>query len=284
MSAAPAPVRADTAHSPVHGKGRWLAVYAVAYLLFLYVPVLFLPIFSFNDSRIIAFPLEGFTLKWYEAMLGNEDMHAALWNSVRVGLVVAVVSTLLGLIGAKALTSYRIPGSGAVTALVMLPLFIPEIILGIALLILLTGIGIPLSLFTVALGHTLLCVPFALAVLISRFEGFDKSLEEASLDLGESAWMTFWRVTFPLVMPGVISSLLLTFIISFDDFLIAFFLAGTDPTLPIFIWGQLRFPARLPEVLALGALILLASCLLVVFAEWVRRQGVDAETVKPVGG
>jgi spermidine/putrescine transport system permease protein len=122
-------------------------------------------------------------------------------------------------------------------------------------------------------------VPFALAVLLSRFDGFDKSLEEASLDLGESGWMTFWRVTFPLVMPGVISSLLLSFIVSFDDFLIAFFVSGTQPTLPVFIWSQLRFPARLPGVLALGALILVASCVLVVFAEWMRRRGVsDGQT------
>jgi spermidine/putrescine transport system permease protein len=118
---------------------------------------------------------------------------------------------------------------------------------------------------------------------MSRMERFDTNLEEASLDLGENGWMTFWRVTFPLVLPGIISSLLLTFMVSFDDFLIAYFLAGTQMTLPIFIWAQLRFPYKLPVVLALGALILVVSCVLVVFAEWVRSLGVERDR-RPVVG
>ena len=101
-------------------------------------------------------------------------------------------------------------------------------------------------------------------VMISRLEGFEKHLEEASLDLGENGWTTFWRVTFPLAYPGIVASLLLTFTWSFDEFVIAFFLAGKDPTLPIYIWSQLRFPKKLPNVLALGACILLASGLLIV--------------------
>ena len=116
----------------------------------------------------------------------------------------------------------------------------------------------PLSLAAVVLGHLLICVPFAITVLIARFEGFDRNLEEASADLGEDGWMTFWRVTFPLMLPGIVASLLLTFITSFDEFLLAYFLSGTEATLPVYIWGQLRFPERLPMVLALGALILTA--------------------------
>ena len=114
-------------------------------------------------------------------------------------------------------------------------------------------------------------------ILVARLEGFDKSLEEASLDLGETAWRTFWRVTFPLALPGVVASLLLTFTISFDEFILAFFLAGSDPTLPIYIWSQLRFPGRLPSVLALGACILVFSFIIVTFAEWVRRRGVQVK-------
>lgn len=250
-----------------------LIFYAVLYLAFLYLPVLFLPLFSFNDSAFIAFPLAGFTTKWYGQMLADGAMQTALWNSVKVGTVVALASTALGLLAAKALTRYRLPGGGAVLGFTSLPLFIPDIVLGISLLILLNTIGMPLSLYSVMLGHVLICSPFAITVLMSRFDGFDKSLEEASLDLGEGAWMTFWRVTFPLVLPGIISSLLLTFIVSFDEFLIAYFLAGTDATLPIYIWGQLRFPYKLPVVLALGAVILVVSCVLVVLAEWVRGLG-----------
>ncbi|HVZ70517.1 MAG TPA: ABC transporter permease [Rhizomicrobium sp.] len=254
-------------------RNYWLFGYAVLYLAFLYVPVLFLPLFSFNDSAFIAFPLAGFTTKWYGQMLADDAMHSALWNSLKVGAAVALISTALGLLAAKALTRYRLPGGAAVLGFTSLPLFIPDIVLGISLLILLNTVKMPLSLVSVMLGHVLICAPFAITVLMSRFDGFDKSLEEASLDLGENGWTTFWRVTFPLVLPGIISSLLLTFIVSFDEFLIAYFLAGTDATLPIYIWGQLRFPYKLPVVLALGAVILVVSCVLVVIAEWVRGLG-----------
>ena len=259
--------------------GMGLALFAVAYLLFLYVPVLLLPLFSFNDSIFVSFPLKGFTTKWYEQAFADQDMLNALIASLQVGAVVAIISTILGLFGAKAVTRYRMPGQAAVTGMIMLPLFIPEIILGISLLILINGIEIELSLITVAIGHVMLCTPFAMAVLTSRLDGFDKSLEEASMDLGESPWMTFWRVTFPLVAPGIVSSLLLTFIVSFDEFLLSFFLAGQQPTLPVFIWSQLRFPNKLPGVLALGALILVVSCILVVIAEWVRQLGTSERKV-----
>ena len=250
-----------------------LLLYAILYLAFLYVPVAFLPLFSLNKSVFIAFPLSGFTTQWYTQMFDDADMLRALGNSLEVGAITAMLSTVLGLLAAKALTRYRVPGATAVLGFISLPLFIPDIVLGISILILLNAVGVPLSLVTVIAGHCLICVPFAITVLMSRFDGFDKSLEEASLDLGESGWMTFWRVTFPLALPGIVSSLLLTFIVSFDEFLIAYFLAGNEATLPIYIWGQLRFPEKLPAVLALGALILVASAVLVVIAEWVRSHG-----------
>jgi spermidine/putrescine transport system permease protein len=254
-------------------KSRGLFVYAIFYLAFLYVPVLFLPLFSFNNSEFIAFPLVGFTTKWYGEMLADSAMQQALWNSLKVGAFVALLSTTFGLLAARALTRYRLPGGALVLGFTSLPLFIPDIVLGISLLILANRIGLPLSLTGVALGHMLICMPFAITVLMSRLEGFDRSLEEASLDLGETPWMTFWRVTFPLVLPGIVASLLLCFIVSFDEFLIAYFLAGTDATLPIYIWGQLRFPSQLPKVLALGATILVATAGLVVLAEWLRSHG-----------
>lgn len=259
--------------------GGGLAVFAVAYLLFLYVPVLLLPIFSFNDSIFTAFPLKGFTTKWYSQAFADDDMLRSLVASLQVGAIVAVASTILGLFGAKAVTRYRMPGQGAITGLIMLPLFVPEIVLGIALLILVNNLDLELSLITIGVGHVMLCTPFAMAVLTSRLDGFDKSLEEASMDLGESPWMTFWRVTFPLVAPGIVSSLLLTFIVSFDEFLLSFFLAGQQPTLPVFIWSQLKFPNKLPGVLALGSLILVSSCVLVVLAEWVRQLGTSERKV-----
>ena len=259
--------------SYIDRPNRPLHVYALCYLAFLYIPVLFLVLFSFNDSLFVAFPLKGFTTQWYVDLFNNEPMFAALMNSLKVGGVTSVLATTLGIFGAKAVTRYRMPGKAPAVAIIMLPLVIPGIILGVALLILMTRIGIPLSLYTVTLGHILISVPFAMATLMSRFEGFDRSMEEAAADLGDNAWWTFWRVTLPMVFPGVLASLLLCFTISFDEFIMAFFLAGTEPTLPIFIYSQLRFPAKLPSVLALGAIILVVSFIVVFFSQWLRRRG-----------
>lgn len=253
-------------------KIRPLGIYAFLYLVFLYVPVLFLPVFSFNDSTIIAFPLSGLTTQWYENLWANEPMQGALWNSLKVGIATSVVSTILGICGARALTRYRFPAKSGIAALIMLPLVLPEIIIAISLLVVLLQLGFQLSLFSVTLGHILMAVPFSIAVLTSSFEGFDRSLEEASLDLGEGAFTTFFRVTLPMVAPGILSSLLITFTISLDEFIVAFFLSGTEPTLPIYIWSQLRFTARLPDVLALGSLMLLASIVLLSLGEVLRRR------------
>lgn len=258
----------------IERPSRLLRSYAVLFLAFLYVPVLFLPLFSFNDSLYIAFPFKEFTTKWYAQMLADEPMHAALKNSIQVGGATAIFATILGIFGAKAVTRYRMPGRKPVIFTIMLPLVIPGIIMGVALLILVSRLGIPLSLYTVTLGHILICVPFSMATLIARFEGFDKSMEEAAADLGDNAWWTFWRVTFPMVFPGVLASLLLCFTVSFDEFIMAFFLAGTDPTLPIYIWGQLRFPQKLPGVLALGSVILVVSFVVVFVSQWLRGRGV----------
>lgn len=259
-----------------YGKVRGAAAYAILYLLFLYAPVLLLPLFSFNDSVFVAFPLSGLTGRWYSAMAADEEMRIALFNSLKVGIAASLAATLLGLTIAQVLTR-GIPGRRLFTGFSNLPLFIPDIVLGISLLILMTRLAIPLSLATVILGHLALCLPFAAGVLLSRFEGFDLSLEDASRDLGENPWMTFFRVTLPLVLPGIAASLILSFVVSFDDFLIAFFLCGTDTTLPVYIWGELRFPYKLPNVLALGSTILLASTILIVCAEWLRRRGTQSQ-------
>ncbi len=255
-----------------------LGVYAILYLSFIYIPVLFLPLFSFNDSIYIAFPLQGFTLEWYVKMANSDGLLGALYNSIKVGSVVAVLATILGTFAAKAVTRYKMPGRGPVVTFIMIPLVIPGIIMGIALLVIANMSGLGLSLYTIGLGHLLISTPFAMLIMVSRLEGFDKNLEEASQDLGEGAWSTFWRVTFPLALPGIIASLLLSFTISFDEFILAFFLAGTDTTLPVFIWSQLRFPAKLPATLALGACILMVSFVVVSFAEWFRRRGVSVKT------
>jgi spermidine/putrescine transport system permease protein len=260
----------------------FFTIYGLCFVVFLYAPVLLLPLFSFNDNIFAVFPLKGFTLKAYSQLADDTKLLTAVWNSVTVGVCVAVISTAFGLLAAMAVTRYRLPGKGPVVGTIMLPLVIPSIILGVALLVLVRQVfDIELSLYCVAAGHILLCVPFSMLVLISRLEGFDKNLEEAAMDLGENGWMTFWRVTFPLALPGVISSLLMSFTTSFDEYVLAFFLSGIDQTLPIYLWSMLRFPQRLPITLALGSSILIVSTIIVIFSEILRRRGVQSE--KPTG-
>ena len=254
-----------------------LFIYAMVYLTFLYGPVLVLPLFSFNDSLYVAFPLKGFTLDWYHAMANQTQLVNSLLNSLKVAAIVSVISTILGTLAAKGVTRYRITGHGTIVGFIMIPLVIPLIILGISLLVLINSIGLPLSLFTIGISHVLITVPFAMMVMISRLEGFDKHLEETSWDLGESNWVTFWRVTFPLVLPGIVASLLLCFTWSFDEFILAFFLAGKEPTLPLYIWSQLRFPKKLPNVLALGTCILLASAVMIIVASKIRSIGLKSD-------
>ena len=253
-----------------------LTVYGLGFVVFLYGPLLLMAVFSFNDSIFAIFPLKGFTFKGYQAMANSPALLHALGNSLKVGIIVSVVSTLFGLLAAMAVTRYRMPGSAPIMGSIMLPLVIPAIILGIGLLIVLRKVlGIELSLWTVGAGHVLLCIPFSMLTLVSRLEGFDKSLEEASSDLGERPLMTFWRVTLPLALPGIVSSLLLAFTVSFDEIVLAVFLSGTEATLPVYLWGALRFPNQLPGLLALGTTILVVSTIIVVTSELVRRRGLQ---------
>lgn len=255
-----------------------LLVYAVAYLAFIYAPVLLLPLFSFNDAIYVAFPLKGFTLKWYEQMINNSPLLGALRTSVEIGFGVAIISTAIGLPAAKAMTRYAFPGKSILLGLISLPLVVPYIFLAIALLTIARKVlDLELSVYTIGASHVLACTPFAMLVMMSRLEGFDKNLEEASLDLGETGWSTFWRVTFPLALPGVVASLLLCFTTSFDEYLLAAFLAGNDETLPVYIFSQLRFPNKLPGTLALATCILVVSFVVVTFAEWLRRRGVQGK-------
>jgi spermidine/putrescine transport system permease protein len=262
---------------------KWLTVYAVLYMLFLYAPVILLPLFAFNDATVVAFPLNGFTSKWFDVLWTTEALHGAVKNSAIVAISSAAISTILGACAARASAHFKFPAKRSIMGFVMLPLVLPEIIVGVSLLVMLVQLGMSLSLWTVVAGHVLICTPFSIAILSSAFANMDRSLEEASFDLGESRIGTFRRITLPLVMPGIVSSLLITFTISLDEFIIAFFLTGTDVTLPVYIWSQLRFPTKLPSVMALGTILLALSILLLVLAEWFRRraaarQGADATT------
>lgn len=268
-------------------SAKWLAVYAVTYMVFLYAPVILLPLFAFNDASIVAFPLTGFTTRWFDVLWVTDALHEAVGNSAIVAISTAVISTLLGACAARSVEKFHFPGQKGIIGFIMLPLVLPEIIVAVALLVMLMQLGMPLSLWTVIVGHVLICTPFAIAILSSAFAGMEDSLEEASFDLGETRWGTFRRVTLPLIMPGIVSSLLITFTISLDEFIIAFFLTGTDVTLPVYIWSQLRFPAKLPSVMALGTILLALSVVLLIVAEIfrqraARRQGTDPSATKGI--
>jgi len=256
---------------------RLLYLYAVLFMVFLYGPILLAPLFSFNDSIFATFPLKGFTFRHYAEMAGNTGLLQALRNSLVVASVSSLIATAVSVPAAIALTRYKLPGSGVILTAMSAPLIVPSIIFGVALLIIiLRFLGLELSLWTIGASHVFISIPFAMTVLMSRLEGFDKSLEEASRDLGEGAWMTFLRVTLPLAMSGIVSSLLLCFVTSFDEFVLAFFLSGTETTLPVYLFGQLRFPNKLPGMLALGSTILLFSAVIVILAELMRRRGVQS--------
>jgi spermidine/putrescine transport system permease protein len=256
------------------GPSRTLQIYAFGFVLFLYGPVLLLPIFSFNDNIYIMLPLRGFTFEWYRQMVANKFLIEALENSIVLATATSLITTAIGTLAAIGLRHHFFSGRGPVLALMSLPLLIPPAVLGIGLLFLArTVFAVQLSLFTIGVAHISICLPFAVLTLLSRLQGMDKSLEEASRDLGEGPIATFLRVTLPLALPGVISSILLCFTISFDEFVLAFFLGGNEPTLPVFIFSQLRFPNRLPGVLALGSCILIVSFTMVAASEWTRRLG-----------
>jgi spermidine/putrescine transport system permease protein len=252
---------------------RPLAIYATIFAVVLYLPILFIPIFSFNSGVYVKFPLVGFTLNWYLDLVDRAPLLQAFWNSVKVACLVSLLSTVIAVPAALAIARYRMPGKALAVGFIMLPLVLPGLILGVALLTLMHRMGVQLSLVTVTIGHMVICLPYAISVLLPRFIGFNRSLEEASADLGEPPLRTFWRVTLPCNVPGILACLLMTFTISFDEFFVAFFLSGAQSTLPMYIWGQLRFPQDFPSLLALATLILLASFILVFTSLRLMRVG-----------
>jgi spermidine/putrescine transport system permease protein len=265
-------------------KTPGLKIYAVIYLIFLYAPIILLPLFAFNNSKVIAFPLSGFTTAWFGEMWADTQLFRAFRNSVTIALSSAVIATCLGIFAARASTRFRFPGKAGLLGLIMLPLVLPEMIVSMSLLVILLAIGVPLSIFTIILGHVLICTPFAVAILSSAFQSLDRSLEEAAYDLGETPFSTFRLIVLPLVMPGIISSLLICFTISLDEFIIAYFLGGNETVLSVYIYGQFRFPAKVPAIMALGTVLVCISIILLSTAEFFRRRGIAKTGAKDTGG
>jgi spermidine/putrescine transport system permease protein len=240
-------------------------------VVFLYAPILILIVFSFNDRSFVSFPWQGFTLRWYRTFLSNPALLGALKTSAMIASATAIVTVVLAIPAAVLLVRRRFFGKPVVSAIVLAPLVIPLVVFGIALLILFNTIGIPLSPATVAIGHIVIALPFAVLVLVPRLERIPVWLEEASRDLGAGAFTAFRSITLPLLTPAIVSSLLISFVISFDEVVIASFVAGDEPTFPIYLFSQLRLPRRLPQVIAVAVVVMLVSVVVVIASELGRR-------------
>lgn len=266
----------DVAVSP---RGRWaLGLAFAALLLFLYVPLALLVVFSFNDNNLPVFPLKGFTTRAYEQFLANPALVASVGTSARVALLSSLVSVALGVPAAIGLVRKGFRGKAAISALLLSPLVIPYIVFAIALLILfvqvdkLPGIALPLSTWTLVIGHVVVLLPFVVLVLVPRLERIDVRLEEAAYDLGASSFRTFRSITLPLVWPAVVSAFLVSFVFSFDEIILASFVAGDATTFPLYLFSQLRFPSLLPQVIAVAVIVFAVSMVVVAATELGRRH------------
>jgi spermidine/putrescine transport system permease protein len=251
--------------------------YGVGLFLFIYAPVLVLVLLSFNSSSFGILPFQRFTLQWYAELMGDPYIWRALGNSLIVGLLTTAISTAIGTLAAFPLVRCRFRGKEVLNGGLVLPMIIPHLIIGIALLILFARVlRISLSLGTVTAGHVVVTVPLVLLIVAARLYGFDRSLEEAARDLGGTAFQAFWHVTLPLILPGVLGGALFVFTASFDEFIVTFLTTGSDGTLPMYIWGLVRTRVS-PQVNALSTLILCASFVLVVATQCLLTKRIDAK-------
>ena len=246
-------------------KRPWMWLTLLACFLFLYFPLVTLVAFSFNSYKR-GFIWKGFSLKWYEKALNNQSLHEAFFNSMHVAAVSTVVSTALGAMLGLALYRYWFPWKGTYEGIAHLPIVIPEICMAVAMVTFFWAVGIELSLSTVIVSHIAFTIPFVAVVVRARMAGFDKSLEEASRDLGASEWQIFWYVTFPYMIPGLVAGALMAFVLSLDDFVITFFTAGVgDNTFPVKIYSMLRFSVT-PEVNAASTILIVITLSLTLVA------------------
>ncbi|MGI9187865.1 MAG: ABC transporter permease [Gaiellales bacterium] len=256
------------------GKYLLTAFFAI-FLVVLYLPTVLLIIFSFNDGTVAAFPLEGLTTKWYGLAFHSDEIRKALWASVRVGVISAAIATLIALMASYPLARRNVRGKAFISALMLVPLVVPTVVLGVALLILFQKGFIPigLGLTSVMLGHVVIALPFAVLILLPRISSIDKRLEEAAYDLGASGIQMFRRVMLPLILPSILSAFLISFVFSIDEVVIASFIAGDQPTYPVYLYSGLKFPEKTQTLIPVATIMIVLSFLLAIAAEVIRRRG-----------
>ena len=259
------------AGGPVH-KGmskvpdRALLLFSVLIYAFLYAPILVLMLFSFNSSRSTQ-NWTGFSTEWYVALLGDESIHQAFFNSMKVGVTATLISTVIGTLTALALTRHNFRGKLAADTTIYAATVMPEIVVGVSLLVFfvatLIPLGIELGIVTIVIAHVAFTISFVTIVVRARLAGMDESLEEAAQDLGANPVTTFVRVTLPLILPGVMAGGLLAFTLSFDDFVITFFVAGVgSSTLPLKIYSMIKFGVS-PVINALSTVVMISTMILI---------------------
>jgi spermidine/putrescine transport system permease protein len=249
---------------------RWLVGFCVLVYLFLHLPILVLVIFSFNDSKY-GVSWVGFTWEWYRRLLEREDILNGLKASMIVGISATVLSAVLGTLIALAVARHRFRGRTTIEAFLYAPLVTPEIVVGISLLILFVLLGMPLGLTTITIAHIAFCISFVVVVVLARLQGMDQHLEEAAMTLGADEFTTFWRITVPLLWPGIVSGALLAFTMSFDDFVITSFVSGTgSSTLPMVVYGMVRKNIE-PSINAISTIILVTTSVLIYLADRLGR-------------
>ena len=260
-----------SAHPRTSRAPSLLRVYYFGLIVLLYLPIAVLFLFSINANTTLSFPLQGFTLSWYQKLLANEPVLRAARNSVLVALGSSLAATVLATMVALVVMRYNFRSRGILLALAALPLIVPFVVLGVALLILFSALHIDRSLWTIAIAHTVVALPYALLIIVARLAGFDPNLEEAAMDLGANYPTTLRRIVLPIIAPAIIAAWLTAFTVSFDEFALALFLAGTEATFPVYLYSQLRFANRLPIMIALAVLMMIGTLTLVLLAERIRR-------------
>ena len=233
-------------------------------------------VFSFNDSELQSFPLSGFTLHWYHQFLTNPELRGALETSAIVAALSSIGAVLLGTLASIALARRRFRGKPLVSALLLSPLVIPFVVFGISLLLLFHALGIPRSILTVVIGHVVISLPYTILVLLPRLEQIEASLG-GGLRPRRGRARDLSSVTFPLILPAVVSAFLIAFTSSFDEYAVASFVVGPRETFPIYLYAALRFPNQLPQVIAVAVVVMTVSLVVVLGAELGRRRVVASE-------
>jgi spermidine/putrescine transport system permease protein len=228
-------------------------------------------VYSFNENKVVGV-WSGFSLRWYAELFQDEAIASALWVSLWVAFWSTVVSTILGTLAALSLERFRYRGRTTFDAVLYLPVIIPDIVMALSTLLFFVMFAIPLSRYTILIAHIAFNISFVAIVVRARLAGMDARLEEAAADLGANEWVTFRRITLPLLMPGIVAAALLAFTLSLDDFVITFFVAGPgSTTLPVRVYSMIKFGVT-PEVNAVSTLMFLGSTLLVIFSLLLQRR------------